>query len=229
MVLLDFLLSLTPAAKEKGSQYVNINRGVQYAFTLNEDNVSASPSSSTCISKPDVPSVQEAWAFKTKEQISQSLQPNTSGKLFMRLINTVLAREQNWVQWKVEGCHGFDLAPLPSSEFQDAKAKAALHCKSERPFPYSMGTPTLHRLWKDTGDHLQIEDLEDDDRLGPYPLPSVPHRQLLTNHLDGEYHPLTPSARASTKTSKISKTRCSRLISKKARTRSRRRRGKRCG
>ncbi|KAA8910679.1 THO complex, subunit THOC1 [Sphaerosporella brunnea] len=144
MVLLDFLLSLTSASKEKISGFTHVNRGVQYNFTLSPED--------------------EAWAMKTKDQISLSLQPNTIGRLFMRLINTVLTREQNWVQWKVEGCHGFDLAPLPSSEFQDAKSKAVNHCKAERPFPYVMGTPTLNRLWQDTGKHLQIDDLEDEDR-----------------------------------------------------------------
>jgi hypothetical protein len=47
MILLDFLLSLTPAAKEKGAQYSHINRGVQYHFTLNAEDVSLSTSGST--------------------------------------------------------------------------------------------------------------------------------------------------------------------------------------
>jgi len=82
----------------------------------------------------------------------------------MRLINTVLAREQNWVHWKAEGCHNFDNAPLGADEFLDAKTNASIHCRVERPFPYTMGTPTLNRLWHDTGKTLHLGDLEDLER-----------------------------------------------------------------
>jgi THO complex subunit 1 len=82
----------------------------------------------------------------------------------MRLINTVLAREQNWVHWKADGCHKFDMAPLQPEEFLDAKTKASNHCKPERPFPYVMGTPTLNRLWLDTGKQLHVDDLMDEER-----------------------------------------------------------------
>lgn len=83
----------------------------------------------------------------------------------MRLINTVLTREQNWVQWKAEGCHPFDKAPLPSAEFLDSKNRAMNHCQmASRPYSHSMGTPVLNRLWQDTGKYLQINDLQDEAR-----------------------------------------------------------------
>jgi len=82
----------------------------------------------------------------------------------MRLINTVLAREHNWMYWKAEGCVKFDIPPLGADEFLDAKTKATIHCRLERPFPYTMGTPTLNRLWQDTGNTLHLDDLEDEER-----------------------------------------------------------------
>jgi len=107
---------------------------------------------------------QEAWTTKTKMQISESLSEDQQGRLFMRLINTVLTREQNWVHWKAEGCHKFDLLPVPTGEFLGAKNKALNHCKPERPFPYVMGTPTLNRLWQDTGKRLKLDNLVEEGR-----------------------------------------------------------------
>ncbi len=78
----------------------------------------------------------------------------------MRLINTVLTREQNWVQWKLEGCHPFDMPPLEKLEFVDARNKALSHCKPERPFPYVMGTPQLSKLWQDTGKDVLLDNLD---------------------------------------------------------------------
>ncbi|KAI5815600.1 THO complex, subunit THOC1 [Pyronema omphalodes] len=144
MILLDFLLSLTPAAKEKWSDPKNTNRAVQYAFTLGPED--------------------EAWVTKTKDQMSGYLQAEQKGKLFMRLIDTVLAREKNWIAWKTEGCHPFDIPAMKKEEVESAEVKAMNHCKAERPFPYTMGTPTLNRLWVDTGRQLHIDDLMDEDR-----------------------------------------------------------------
>ncbi|KAI5778894.1 THO complex, subunit THOC1 [Geopyxis carbonaria] len=144
MILLDFLLGLTPAAKEKWKDLQTPNKSVQYAFTLEPED--------------------EEWVMKTKSQITSSLQPDQLGKLFVRLINTVIAREQNWVHWKAEGCHKFDMAPLEPAEIVATKNKASEHCKPPRPFPNTMGTPTLSKIWQDTGKDLQIEDLMDEGR-----------------------------------------------------------------
>lgn len=82
----------------------------------------------------------------------------------MRLINTVLTREQNWVRWKAESCQPFDMLPLAEEEFEDAKLKAEKQCISEAPFRYVMGTPTLSRLWQGTGDASGMEGLTDEER-----------------------------------------------------------------
>lgn len=169
MILLDFLLSLTPAAKEKWKDIKLPNRSVQYGFTLSPEDVRwpllPPPAAIRNLwGQQLTDGQQEAWATKTKSQISFSLQPDQTGKLFMRLINTVLAREQNWVHWKAEGCHQFDLPALDPAEFVDANARVTNHCKPERPFPYLMGTPTLNRLWVDTGRHLDLADLMDTER-----------------------------------------------------------------
>ena len=108
--------------------------------------------------------MQELWALKTKAQISNSLSPDQPGRLFMRLINTILTREQNWVRWKAESCHPFDMPPLAESDFEDAKKKAIKQCTTEPPFRHIMGTPTLSRLWKDTGDSTGLQGLGIGDR-----------------------------------------------------------------
>lgn len=82
----------------------------------------------------------------------------------MRLINTVLTREQNWVRWKVESCQSFDMPPLAEADFEDAKRKAEKQCVPEAPFRYVMGTPTLSKLWQETGDAAGMEGLADVER-----------------------------------------------------------------
>lgn len=92
----------------------------------------------------------------------------------MRLINTVLTREQNWVRWKAEGCQKFQLDPLPRPEIEDAKAKAAAHTKPDRPFPHVMGTPALSRLWGSTGKRVKVDDLAEEERFAILPSYSPP-------------------------------------------------------
>lgn len=82
----------------------------------------------------------------------------------MRLINTVLTREQNWVRWKAESCHSFDMPPLAEVDFEDAKRKAERQCVADPPFRHVMGTSTLSKLWQETGESAGLEGLADEER-----------------------------------------------------------------
>ncbi|RPA96480.1 hypothetical protein L873DRAFT_1811344 [Choiromyces venosus 120613-1] len=144
LILIDFLLSLTPQTKEKWKDLKTPNRSVQYAFTLGPED--------------------EKWAATTKEQILRSLEPDVQGRLFTRTIKTVLIREQNWVRWKAESCHPFDMPPLDDADIEDAKQKAAKACEIPESYKYTMGTPALNSLWKATGDIIGLEGLADPTR-----------------------------------------------------------------
>ncbi|CUS10902.1 unnamed protein product [Tuber aestivum] len=144
LILIDFLLSLTPQAKEKWKDLKTPNRSVQYAFTLGLED--------------------EKWAATTKEQILRSLEPDVQGRLFTRTIKTVLIREQNWVRWKAESCHPFDMPPLGDADIEDAKQKAAKACEIPESYKYTMGTPALNSLWRATGDLTGLEGLTDPKR-----------------------------------------------------------------
>ncbi|CAZ80092.1 unnamed protein product [Tuber melanosporum] len=144
LILIDFLLSLTPQAKGKWKDLKTPNRSVQYAFTLGLED--------------------EKWAATTKEQILRSLEPDVQGRLFTRTIKTVLIREQNWVRWKAESCHPFDMPPLGDADIEDAKQKAVKACEIPESYKYTMGTPTLNLLWQATGDLTGLEGLTDPTR-----------------------------------------------------------------
>lgn len=143
-ILLNFLLSLTTSAKLKWTTLHNPNRSVQYTFTL--------------------PPADETWCLDTTRAIVASLTTDLSGRLFNRLIDTIITREENWVTWKLEGCASFDLPPLPASSIDQAKASLAALTAPPVPYRHVMGTPTLSRLWRETGSSISLEALKSTSR-----------------------------------------------------------------
>ncbi|KAI5291498.1 hypothetical protein KEM54_004163 [Ascosphaera aggregata] len=103
LITLDFLLSLTPSAKEKLSQ--STNRSVLYTFTLNEEDLK--------------------WTTRYKSAISRYLQDGPGGKFYYRMVDTVLTRDKNWVRWKAEGCPSIESPAVTASDYMDTRAKAS--------------------------------------------------------------------------------------------------------
>ncbi|KAF2871897.1 nuclear matrix protein [Massariosphaeria phaeospora] len=103
LILIEFLLTLTEESKKKPS-YLNAQKAMQYSFTLREDDT--------------------AWALGIKNSIANYLQEGPEGKIYYRMVDTVLSRDRNWVRWKMENCPPFSRNRFPPKYFLEAKSGA---------------------------------------------------------------------------------------------------------
>ncbi|GAC94847.1 UDP-glucose epimerase [Pseudozyma hubeiensis SY62] len=128
LVLFQYLLSFTPAAKESWKDWKN--KTLQALFTLEE--------------------ADERWIRSTWREIQaliREIQPD--GRLFLESVLEVLKREANWIRWKTESCPSIEKPPLsPEQMAQFASARALLLRKAE-PYPHKLGTAALSELWED--------------------------------------------------------------------------------
>ena len=72
-----------------------------YSFTLNDDD--------------------SKWATTTRQTISAYLSTTLDGKLFNRMVDTVLARDKNWIRWKVESCPSIVRGPVSTASELEAR------------------------------------------------------------------------------------------------------------
>ncbi|MCJ1472769.1 hypothetical protein MMC13_001418 [Lambiella insularis] len=100
LILIDFLLSLTPKAKSKVPENTK-NKSVVYEYILDEDNA--------------------AWATQMRLEIANYLQQGPDGKFYYRMVDTVLLRDKNWVRWKLDSCPPFQLEAVNSEDFVEAR------------------------------------------------------------------------------------------------------------
>ena len=150
LILVDFLLSLTPKAKRKLEH--TSNKSVLYNYTLAEEDTK--------------------WATATRMEIATYLQQGQEGKFYYRMVDTVLSRDKNWVHWKAEGCPLIEKKPL-SAEFVLEGQKGAIKvCAPRRIRPTPMGTLDLSFL-SNTGDEGQAQGLEALKKRDRYTLPKV--------------------------------------------------------
>ncbi|KAJ4514897.1 hypothetical protein HRR83_003182 [Exophiala dermatitidis] len=101
LIMIDFLLSMTPAAKAKFEGLTN--KSVLYPFTLSEEDTK--------------------WAQSTRAAIASYLQQGNGneGKFYYRMVDTVLSRDKNWVRWKAENCPSISRDPVPPHAYLEAK------------------------------------------------------------------------------------------------------------
>lgn len=101
LILLDFLLSLSPAAKAKTVGLTN--KSVLYSFTLSEEDTK--------------------WAQATRSNIATYLQQGngTEGKFYYRMVDTVLSRDKNWTRWKAENCPKIERLPIEAATYLEAQ------------------------------------------------------------------------------------------------------------
>lgn len=103
LIVMEFLLSLSPKAKEKLAATNAPNKSVTYSDqTLSEDDA--------------------AWAAKMKHDITEHIKSsNSDGPYFLRMVDTILARDKNWVRWKVESCPSIERPAVSADEFVAAE------------------------------------------------------------------------------------------------------------
>ena len=141
LILIDFLLSLTPKAKKKLE--ATSNKSVLYSYTFSEENAK--------------------WASSMRNDIATYLQQGPEGKFYYRMVDTVLSRDKNWVHWKAEGCPPIQRDPVSAEDFGEAEKGAAKACSSKRLRSTPLGTLDLAFL-SDTGINDGMEKLKDPDR-----------------------------------------------------------------
>ena len=112
LILIHYLLSLTEQSKKKLASLEAVNKSMLYAFTMNEDDTK--------------------WALATHHAIKQSLQSTADGRFYDRMVETVLARDKNWVRWKVESCPSIVRDAVSTEEEVDARRGAKAHTRPRK-------------------------------------------------------------------------------------------------
>jgi THO complex subunit 1 len=132
LITLDFLLSLSPKAKEKLNTAKSLNKSVMYSDqVLSEDD--------------------SKWAIDMKKTISEYLRqfPTLEGPYFVRVMESALTRDKNWVRWKVENCPSIEMPRVSPQQFNEAKAVARKMATNKRPYS-GMGSLSLDFLAEDS-------------------------------------------------------------------------------
>ncbi|KAE8373214.1 THO complex subunit 1 transcription elongation factor-domain-containing protein [Aspergillus bertholletiae] len=124
LILLDFMLSLTPKAKAKLAELTN--KSVLYGFILNEEDAK--------------------WAVKMRKAIEEYLQEGVGGKFYYRMVDTVLSRDKNWVRWKAEGCPLIERPPVSVADYLGAREHATKVYANKRLRSTPMGSLNLNFL-----------------------------------------------------------------------------------
>ncbi|KAM5468182.1 hypothetical protein MauCBS54593_004923 [Microsporum audouinii] len=124
LILLDFLLSLTPKSKAKLAD--STNKSVLYGYVLSDEDAK--------------------WATQMKSSIASYLQKGADGKFYFRMVDTVLTRDKNWVRWKAEGCPPIERPPVPVQSHLDTQSSAAKITANRRLRATPMGSLDLSFL-----------------------------------------------------------------------------------
>lgn len=105
LILIDFLLSLTEKAKKKADMLGASNKSLNFRdFILSDKDA--------------------AWASDTRTAIHAYLSASPEGRLFHRTVETVLARDKNWVRWKLDGCPSIVREPVSTESEIEAREGA---------------------------------------------------------------------------------------------------------
>lgn len=103
-----------------------------------------------------------------KSTISDYLKRGIDGPYFYRMVETVLARDKNWVFWKMASCPPIQRDPVSPELFVEARSTAQRSATSKRLRPTPMGSVSLDFL-RDT-DESSLDQLKEPER---YQLPEL--------------------------------------------------------
>ncbi|KAB5570756.1 THO complex subunit 1 transcription elongation factor-domain-containing protein [Coniochaeta sp. 2T2.1] len=158
LIALDFLLSLSPKAKEKLSKFTVTNKSVAYTDQI--------------LSEEDT-----KWANEMKKTIGDYIRQMhpIEGPYFLRMVESVLVRDKNWIRWKLEGCQAIEMPAVSPQEFKEAKAVARKMATARRPSS-QMGTLSLDFLSEDAEDGDVMAKFRSKERCHPPDLMSYKRR-----------------------------------------------------
>ncbi|KUL88068.1 hypothetical protein ZTR_04111 [Talaromyces verruculosus] len=127
LILLDFILSLTPQARQRLMKLVQpgkaLNKTVLYQYTVSEEDAK--------------------WAAQTRDIVADYLQQGIDGKFYYRMVDTVLSRDKNWVRWKVENCPPIEKPAIQADDYFQARGNASKVFTSKRLRAAPMGSLDL--------------------------------------------------------------------------------------
>ncbi|KKF96397.1 THO complex subunit 1 [Ceratocystis platani] len=138
LIIMDFIISLTAKSKEKLAGLV-VNKSVAYM--------------DHAVSEQDA-----AWASEMKRSIADFLRPDPEGPFYLRMVETVLARDKNWVRWKIENCPSIERPAITTDMFLEAVESINRLSANKTPKMLAMGSLPLDFL-----DDLESEDKDEDD------------------------------------------------------------------
>ncbi|KAL3460533.1 THO complex, subunit THOC1 [Aspergillus heterothallicus] len=141
LILLDFMLSLTPQSKSKLADLTN--KSVLYGFSLSDDDA--------------------IWTTKMRRSIEEYLQEGVGGKFYYRMVDTVLSRDKNWVRWKAEGCPPIEKPAVSITEYLGARENATKTYSNKRLRSSPMGSLDLKFL-SESESATGIERLKEPER-----------------------------------------------------------------
>lgn len=151
LIVMDFLLSLSPTAKEKLAAVPIINKSVAYLDQV--------------LSEEDA-----KWATEMKSDVTEYLKSAHDGQFFYRMVETILSRDKNWVRWKIENCPPIERPAVSSDDWAKAMGEARALATSKRIRPNAMQPLSLDFLKDDGDDAKAVEELKDPKR---FRLPDV--------------------------------------------------------
>ncbi|KKA27137.1 hypothetical protein TD95_000408 [Thielaviopsis punctulata] len=100
LIIMDFIISLTPKSKEKLSG-IPVNKSVAYIDqTVSEE--------------------EATWAVDMKRSITEFLRQDSEGPFYLRMVETVLSRDKNWVRWKIENCPSIERPAIDAQLFAES-------------------------------------------------------------------------------------------------------------
>lgn len=145
LIITEFLLSLTAEAKEKMAMSTVQNKSVMYSDQV--------------LSEEDA-----RWLLATRKDMHEYLRSSHhDGPYFLRMVDTILARDKNWVRWKVESCPSIELPAVTANAFADAKDAARRAFSNRRIRPVPMGSLSLDFLGGGNGE-TALEKLKSTER-----------------------------------------------------------------
>ncbi|AEO69581.1 9488df5f-fb33-4ec4-854b-57beee312a39 [Thermothielavioides terrestris] len=150
LIVMEFLLALSPKAKEKLASVKAPNKSVTY--------------SDQQLSEEDA-----KWAADMKEAIVEYLKQGVEGPYFNRMVETVLSRDKNWVRWKIENCPSIELPSMTPEMFVEARTAATQLATTKRLRATPLGSLSLDFLG-DEDEEAAFEALKDPQR---YSLPEL--------------------------------------------------------
>ncbi|GJC95525.1 guanylate kinase [Colletotrichum higginsianum] len=150
LIIMDFLLSLSNKTKEKLAGNAQNKSVIYLGQVLSEEDTK--------------------WASEMKRTIvDKYLKHGVDGPYFSRMVETVLARDKNWIRWKSENCPSIELPAVSPDLFVEAKKVAQRTTTKKRLRAMPMGSLPLGFL-EDGGDETAMQKLKAEER---YSLPEL--------------------------------------------------------